>query len=80
MATVLKSQPYSIIRFLQCLLFQFLHVLVDVAELLGDADVLRAVRYASAAADAVCGLAFGLYHAVVANEETAAGILEVFIL
>ena len=65
---------------LQRLLFQFLHIVVDVAEFVGDADVLRAVRYASAAADAVGGLAFGFYHAVVTDEETAAGFLEVFVL
>ena len=80
MATVLKSQPYSIIRSLQRLLFQFLHIVVDVAELLGDADVLRAVRYACAATDAMGGLSLRFNHAVVADEETAAGFLEVFVL
>ena len=80
MAVVLKSQPYSIISNLQRLLFQLLHVLVDVAEFVGDADVLRAVRYAGAAADAVGGLAFGFNDAVVADEEPAAGFLEVGVL
>ena len=80
MAAVLKSQPYLIIKVLQRLLFQFLHVLVDVAEFVGDADVLWAVRYAAVAADAVCRLTFRLYYAVVTDEETAAGFLEVLVL
>jgi len=65
---------------LQRLLFQLLHVFVDVAEFVGDADVLRAVGNAGAAADAVGGLAFWFNDAVVTDEETAAGFRKVFIL
>ena len=65
---------------LQCLLFQLLHIIVDVSQLIGDADVLRAVGLTYAAADAVRCLSFWLHYAVVADEETAAGFHKVGVL